>query len=70
MSLLALEGTEALLHRVGEELIGWKDQCREENIDFCPSYQHMHLSCQTIWNNLQELSPTEDNTEHDESEDE
>ena len=27
MSLLALGGTEALLHCVGEELIGWKDQC-------------------------------------------
>ena len=70
MSLLALKGTEALLHRVGEELIGWKDQCREQNVDFRPSYQHMRLTCQAIWNNLQELSSAEDNTEHDESSDE
>ena len=56
MSLLSLEATEALLHHVGEELIGWKDQCWEENVDFCPSYQHMCLICQNIWNNLQELS--------------
>jgi hypothetical protein len=35
MNLLSLEGTEALLHCVGEDLIGWRD-LYEENFDFHP----------------------------------